>query len=388
MFTYFLPFDPKTPTNISNTSQTEPTLNFRMLDIMQIDRLAEACLPNQNGCKIIQFDPNSIGSGEPGSMGFKTMLHELEHSGLGADDITIKRENDSSVAAIDNLDYTVMSYNSSTRGVFPETPMVADIAFAQKQFGHPLQTPDKSPVMLTGERPKLWTLWNPHPTTLDASEYKGPSRVVINTNNGVVLNPTQVEEETVFNAYGTCVTTGIGAPNAVNAFIGNDDGGSTFIGGKGKKDNHYELSGSNNFVVAGNGANSYLLHAGSQTTIQGYKPGESILAGEEDTKEAVAKRENGSISLNISSGKGNATEVTLKDYMGPTSEINLINPVILGETRKIKIIDTGNSALTVQEKLPKKVPLISGGQDHSDDEFPNHGLTNKPKNLEQRSVCP
>ena len=376
----FVEFKPGVKTNVSITNENHAMIEVRGADLSKITTqlpgpgkhrsgiLARADFPSVTGVAI-ELDPAKMqGSEAPGTANFSTQIHELGHAmGLKHPHDNQTNLNSRKVLASgdDSLNVSVMSYRDSTDdslggkaansqdGSSPRTLMPLDIVALQKKYGANLDyNKENNPITLTGEQ-KVWTIWNgKQPATIDASSYKGPRGTLINLTPGVEpLLASHIGNEHFFIAPGTVVTKAIGTPEP-DILVSNQKGGST-LEGRGGGDS-YSLRGKDNHVIAEGGKNTYLLMAGSQSSVAGFQGNDTIkIAKTGEPAHVSAYRTGGDTVVKIEREGEETTSLRLKGYNGPAADITVVDTH--KPPHKLEVRDLG-------ELTPMQAQAMEAGQ--------------------------
>ena len=179
--------------------------------------------------------------GIPGSKGFQTLIHEIGHAlglehpgnynagGGGGTDAPYLTE------AKDSMRYTIMSYTNNFGTLYPETPMIYDIAAIQALYGANTKTRNGD-TPYSWDKPFVATIWDGGGTdTINAANW---IRVSINLNEGKFSSIGL--ENNLAIAFGVTIENAIGGTssdiligNQVNNRLDGGAGADLLIGGAG-----------------------------------------------------------------------------------------------------------------------------------------------------------
>lgn len=206
----------------------------------------------------------------PGGSGFYTAMHEIGHS------IGLEHPHEEIILPVgeDNSDNTVMSYNPGdfTTSIFPETPMIYDVATLQYLYGaNTNYNADDTTYNYDGSDNSVSTLWDGGGTDkIDASSYTGNSSIDIGEG---INNISQIGSTIFWSAFGSNienVTAGTG-----NDTIAGNDLANNLVAGAG--DDSTTGGGGNDFL-GGNSGNDTLAGGSGTDSVRGGK-GDDLLRG-------------------------------------------------------------------------------------------------------------
>jgi serralysin len=206
---------------------------FTSIDVGGTSTTAWAYLPYPNAKAGDVWFENTIAgtmaaNQSPGSWAYGVMLHEIGHS-LG-----LKHPHEGAwtlPAAHDSYAYTVMSYNIGS-GLYPQTPMLLDIAAIQHLYGANMATRSGDTVYSWTSGAKIYkTIWDGGGTdTIDWGNQTSAARIDLNAGSFSQLGASTnklaiaygVTIENAKGGSGNDTITGNSADNTLNGGPGND----------------------------------------------------------------------------------------------------------------------------------------------------------------------
>jgi hypothetical protein len=311
----------------------QPMVQVRGADLQHIGAIGRALQPQGAGMPVtIEYVPRAMEQ-ERSAGASRFVLHELCHAiGLTHTGLLNKPSGVALPPSKDTANETVMSYNSSTphseggqvasaglNSAAPSTLMPLDIVALQKMYGPSRRWGEEQELPLDGLT-AVKTIGNGQEhATLDAGDYRGDGRVILNLNGGAE-HPNRVGDEQFFLAPGTTVhhargTGGLGE----SLLISHHQGGDTLVGGNG--DNTFTVSGEGNEVVTGAGRNNLRIKPGTKVAVTGFDTHDNRdrieVVGMGDTPTATTR------SLGDPATTSIGTEITIEAPGRPSIEVQL-----------------------------------------------------------------